>query len=61
MAVPKKKMTKSKRNMRRAHDALGAINVYECPDCGELTLPHHICKGCGSYNGREIYDVGDSL
>ncbi|MGA0346496.1 MAG: 50S ribosomal protein L32, partial [Alphaproteobacteria bacterium] len=31
MAVPKKKTSKSKRNMRRAHHALSASGVIECP------------------------------
>ena len=47
MAVPKSKITRSKRGMRRAHDSLKAINVVECPNCGEQKIPHHICKACG--------------
>ena len=35
MAVPKSKITRSKRGMRRAHDSLKAVNVVECPNCGE--------------------------
>ena len=49
MAVPKSKITKSKRGMRRAHDALRSINSTECPNCGELKLPHHVCASCGYY------------
>ena len=49
MAVPKSKITKSKRGMRRAHDALRSINSTECPNCGELKLPHHVCATCGYY------------
>tara|TARA_B100000700_G_C14682755_1_gene686141 strand:- start:190 stop:393 length:204 start_codon:yes stop_codon:yes gene_type:complete len=54
MAVPKSKITKSKRGMRRAHDALRGTNANECPNCGELTLPHHICNSCGYYGSKEI-------
>lgn len=54
MAVPKKKTSKSKRDMRRAHDAL-SLSVYtECPKCGELTRPHHVCPVCGFYNKKQI-------
>ncbi len=42
MAVPKKKISKSRRNMRRAHDALKGVSGQECPKTGELKLPHHI-------------------
>jgi large subunit ribosomal protein L32 len=57
MAVPKKKVSKSKRNMRRAHHALDASNLVECTNCGELSRPHHVCQSCGSYNGREVAAV----
>ena len=49
MAVPKSKITKSRRGMRRSHDALKSINSTECPNCGELKLPHHVCASCGYY------------
>ncbi len=54
MAVPRKKVTKSKRNMRRGHDKLAVVNLVECSNCGELKLPHHVCDACGHYNGREV-------
>jgi large subunit ribosomal protein L32 len=40
--------------MRRAHDALIASNPSECPNCGELKRPHHVCGACGHYDDREI-------
>ena len=57
MAVPKRKTSPSKRNMRRSHHALTPVNYQECPNCGELRLPHNLCQGCGHYNGREIRPV----
>lgn len=54
MAVPKSRITRSKRNMRRAHDALIAGNPAECPNCGELKRPHHVCASCGHYDEREV-------
>jgi len=54
MAVPKKKTSRSRRGMRRAHDALKAVNVVECSNCGEYKRPHHICEACGYYGGEEI-------
>lgn len=54
MAVPQNRVTRSRRNMRRAHDALVAANPAECPSCGELKRPHHVCASCGHYDSREV-------
>ncbi|MBS3960568.1 MAG: 50S ribosomal protein L32 [Sandarakinorhabdus sp.] len=59
MAVPKRKTSPSKRNMRRSHHGLTAVNPQECPNCGELKLPHHICPACGFYDGREVIAAAD--
>ena len=60
MAVPKKKTSQSRRNMRRSHHALGAVTVIECPNCGEVKLPHHVCGSCGHYDGREVTAQADA-
>ena len=49
MAVPKKKISKSRRNMRRAHHALPSMAYLECKNCGELKRPHSVCPHCGYY------------
>jgi large subunit ribosomal protein L32 len=54
MAVPKKKTSKSRRNMRRSHHALTTASFHECKNCGELTRPHHVCESCGHYDQREV-------
>ena len=54
MAVPKKKVSKSRRNQRRSHHRLQAASYVECKNCGELKRPHHVCAACGQYKGREI-------
>ena len=54
MAVPKKKVSRARRNMRRAHDSLRRVAYVECPNCGELKRPHHVCAACGYYDGREV-------
>ena len=54
MAVPKRKTTPSKRNMRRSHDAIKSLNVIEDKDSGEPRLSHRIDLSTGMYNGRQI-------
>ena len=54
MAVPKRKTSVSKRNMRRSHDSLKKINIILDKDSGEPRLPHKIDLSTGMYKGREI-------
>ncbi len=54
MAVPKRKTSKSVRNMRRSHHALGGTNTVECKNCGEPKLQHNVCAACGHYDGRAV-------
>lgn len=57
MAVPKKKTTKSKRNLRRLHDKVAKHSLNECSNCGEFKLPHHVCSSCGYYDGKEVTEI----
>lgn len=61
MAVPKSKITRSRRGQRRSHDALVAGNPNECPNCGELKRAHHVCASCGHYGDREVVVLADDI
>ena len=54
MAVPKRKTSPSKRNMRRSHDKLKAPTYQVDPESGEYRRPHHIDLRSGTYRGRQI-------
>lgn len=54
MAVPKRKTSKSKRNMRRSHDALTLVNWVEDSNTGEPKRRHHIDLKTGMYKGKQI-------
>lgn len=54
MAVPKRKMSKARRDSRRANWKLAAPCLVECPQCHELKRPHHVCTECGYYDGKEV-------
>ncbi len=56
MAVPKRRTSKSKRDMRRAHQKIEATALTACSQCGERKLPHHVCPNCGTYKGRTIIE-----
>jgi len=57
MAVPKSKITKSRRGMRRSHDAIVNDAYVENKDTGELHRPHHIDLKTGMYNGKQILKI----
>lgn len=59
MAVPKSKISKSKRNMRRAHDALSTTNWVEDAHTGEPKRRHHIDLKTGMYKGRQVLEERD--
>ncbi|MCJ7703706.1 MAG: 50S ribosomal protein L32 [Anaerolineales bacterium] len=55
--VPKQKLSRTRRDRRRAHDALKTKNLVQCNNCGEMRLPHRVCPKCGHYKGREVVVV----
>ena len=57
MAVPKSKITRSRRGMRRSHDSLNADTFGESKDTGELHRPHHIDLKTGMYKGRQVIKI----
>ena len=54
MAVPKRKTSVSKRNMRRSHLSIKSVNVILDKESGEPRLSHQIDKSTGMYRGRQV-------
>ncbi|MBQ6175442.1 MAG: 50S ribosomal protein L32 [Clostridia bacterium] len=59
MAVPKGKVSKARRNSRRANWKLSLPGITECPQCHEMKLTHRVCKNCGYYNGKQVLKVNE--
>ena len=59
MAVPKRKVTRSRRGKRRSADALSNPTYVENPASGELHRPHHIDLKSGMYRGRQVIEPKD--
>lgn len=59
MAVPKSKISNSRRGMRRSHDSLKSVNFVEDKASGELRRQHHIDLKSGTYNGRQVLPPQD--
>ena len=49
MAVPFRKVSKTRRDMRRTHYKKTANNLVKCSNCGEMIRPHRVCPECGFY------------
>jgi len=60
MAVPKRKTSQSKRDKRRTHYKVTAVNVSLCPNCKEPKLSHIICPKCGFYRGKQFLKVEEA-
>ena len=55
MAVPKRKLSISRRGKRRSHLAAEFKNVIEDKKSGEFRLSHHVDTKTGMYNGKQIF------
>jgi large subunit ribosomal protein L32 len=55
--LPKRKVSKSRRNRRRAHDALSLNHLVMCESCGEFHIAHRVCPKCGTYRGETVMEV----
>ena len=56
MAVPKRKISPSRRGKRRGGHQSEVPTYVENKDSGELHRPHHIDLKTGTYNGKKILD-----
>ena len=60
MAVPKKKVSKARRDKRRSNNsklALPGVSKCSNPACNACVKNHCVCKVCGFYNGKMVLDV----
>ena len=58
MAVQQNRKTRSRRGMRRSHDALTAPTLSVDPVTGEKHRRHHITAD-GFYRGRKVVESDD--
>ena len=57
MPVPKKRVSRTRRDKRRTHHKVTLPNVVACPHCEEMMLPHRICPSCGFYKERSVVEI----
>jgi large subunit ribosomal protein L32 len=59
MAVPKRKISKSRSRSRRAQWNMKAPQLGKCQNCGSRIPTHVVCPQCGHYMGRPMVAVED--
>jgi large subunit ribosomal protein L32 len=57
MALPKRRVSRTRRDKRRSHWKAEAPTLVRCPDCGQWSLPHRVCPNCGKYRGNKVVEV----
>ncbi len=57
MALPKYKTSKSNTRTRKSSWKLKPQGYVVCPNCGEVKIPHRICKACGFYKGEQVIEI----
>ena len=60
MAVQQNRKTRSKRGMRRSHDAIKKKTLSVDSTSGETHLRHHVSPD-GYYRGRKVVETGDAF
>ena len=54
MAVPKRRVSKTRRNKRRTHQGLSLPTLVACSNCGAMIRAHNACHKCGYYQGEKV-------
>jgi large subunit ribosomal protein L32 len=61
MAVPQRRISKTRKRLRRTHFKLNQVGLVTCPKCGAMIKSHHVCPKCGSYDGKVVYLKGKKV
>ena len=54
MAVPFRKVSKTRGRKRRTQYKISESTISKCPKCGGVVKPHRVCPSCGTYKGKEV-------
>lgn len=57
MPVPKHKLAKYKKYLKRQHQKLKERKLIKCKNCAEMILPHQVCPFCGYYKGKRVIEI----
>jgi len=55
-SVPKRRISRTRRDKRRTHWKMTRPVFSTCSHCGQPARPHRVCTSCGFYRGREYME-----
>lgn len=55
--LPKRKLSTRRQARRERSIKIHIKNPIRCQNCKELTIPHHVCKKCGFYDGKSVISL----
>lgn len=53
-ALPARRISKTRKRMRRTHLKKEAPTIVVCPNCKSPLAPHRACTKCGYYKGKDV-------
>ncbi len=58
-ALPKRKISKARRDRRRTHDSLTAPNLFACDDAEGMKIPHRLRRAVNTKKGRKLLGLDE--
>ena len=59
-AVPARRVSKTRKNTRRANLKVAKPTITKCTNCGEVLRPHRACTKCGFYKGSAVLNIKET-
>ena len=59
-ALPARRISKTRKRIRRTHLKKEVPGMISCPKCGAALKPHRACTECGTYKGKEVIKVDNN-
>ena len=53
-ALPARRISKTRKRLRRTHLKKSAPTVTTCPNCNSPIALHRACTNCGYYKGKDV-------
>lgn len=59
-ALPKRRLTRSRRHARRSRVRAARPALGRCPTCRSLFMSHRVCPVCGNYRGELVQEASEA-